>query len=197
MPSETTPSPDESTTATPEFSGAQLALADAVREIERHVGSAGWDGPVRLFALIETGAALQADPTLAERLPAEVVETARAEPHHLTSVEQEGVGDANDLEGLLARIAWPPAVAGAAVVVERIVLPPEAEQDVPDDPDAALVFLKEHPSREDVRIAGAALRDGSTWCALRSRANDDDTQVAFGPALVPGLVTALASTLEN
>lgn len=194
MATDSTPAPDDAAST---FSAAQLALADAVREIEQHVSAAGWDGPVRLFALIETGAALQADPTLAERLPAEVVEAARNTPQHLTSVEQDGVGEASDLEGLLARVAWPTTVAGAALVVERIVLPPEAEQDIPDDASEALAYLRDHPSREDVRIAAGALRSGSTWCALRSRANDDDAQVAFGPDLVPGLVEALASTLDN
>ncbi|SDS76381.1 hypothetical protein SAMN04489860_2307 [Paraoerskovia marina] len=194
MATENTPPSDE---AAPTFSGTQLALADAVREIEQHVSAGGWDGPVRLFALIETAVALEADPSLAQRLPAEVVEAARVDPHHLTSIEQDGVGEADDLEGLLARVAWPPTVAGAALVVERIVLPPEAEQDVPEDPEAALAYLRDHPAREDVRIGAGALRDGSTWCALRSRANDDDAQVSFGPTLVPGLVEALASTLEN
>ncbi|GIJ00396.1 hypothetical protein CLV28_0298 [Sediminihabitans luteus] len=180
----------------PAFSAAQVALADAVREIEQHVATAGWDAPVRLFALVETSQALDADPTLADRLPPEVVATARAEPRHLTSVEQE-LDPTDDLEALLGRIGWPPAVAGAAVVVERIVLPPEAEDDVPAEHEAALEHLANHPDRQDVRIAAGVLREGSTWCALRSRSHDADDQVAFGPDLVPGLTEALRATFED
>ncbi|BDZ41011.1 hypothetical protein GCM10025865_03100 [Paraoerskovia sediminicola] len=191
-----TPSPHTADGPQTSVTAAQIALAEAVREIEQHVSSAGWDGPVRLFALVDTAGALAADPSLAERLPADVVETAATGNGHLTSVEQE-LAEADDLEALLARIGWPDSVDGAALVVERIVLPPEAEQDVPGDPEAALAFLSEHPSREDVRIAVGVLRDGSAWCGLRSRSHDDDTQVAFGSDLVPGLVEALAATLRD
>ena len=102
-----------------------------------------------------------------------------------------------DLEDGLARVAWPATVDGAALVVERIVLPPAAEEGVPDDPDAALDYLTNHPDRQDVRLAVGVLRDGTTWCAVRSRAHDSATDVAGGPDLVPGLVEALRATLED
>jgi hypothetical protein len=189
----TTAAPDGTTDAlasTP----AQAALAAAVVEIERHVASGGWDGPVRVFALVRTQAALDAEPTLAGQLPPDVLAAAAADPHHLTSVEQEGLPPSDDLEGLLGAIAWPDGVDGAALTVERIVLPPEAEQDLPEDPDAALDALMAHPQRQDVRLAVGVLRDGTSWCAVRQRAADRDDAVGQGPAVVPGLLDALRAT---
>lgn len=188
-------------TSTPEtpadqqpVSPAQRALAEAVAEIERHVATGGWDGPVRVFALVRTQAALDAEPALAGQLPAEVLAVAAADPDHLTSVEQEGLPAVDDLEGLLGAIAWPDGVHGAALTVERIVLPPEAEEGLPDDAEAALTALLAHPQRQDVRLAVGVLRDGTSWCAVRQRAADRDDAVGQGPDVVPGLVEALRAT---
>jgi hypothetical protein len=180
--------------AVPDLSPAAAALAEAVVEIERHVATGGWDGPVRVFALVRTAAALDAEPSLARQLPPEVLAAAAADPEHLTSVEQEGLPASDDLEGLLASIAWPDGVHGAAITVERIVLPPEAEADLPADPDAALAALLAHPQRQDVRIAAGVLRSGEGWCAVRTRAEDADIAVGQGPDVVPGLVDALRAT---
>ncbi|MBO1752723.1 hypothetical protein J4G33_12995 [Actinotalea sp. BY-33] len=171
-------------------------MADAVAEIERHVATSGWDGPVRVFALVATGRALDAEPGLAQQLPAPVVEVARQDPHHMTSVEQEGLPESASLEELLGGMSWPATVDGAAVVVERVVLPPEAEEAMPTDPDAALEYLMSHPDRQDVRLAVGALRTGETWCAVRTRANDEDAAVGGGPDVVPGLVAAVRATLD-
>lgn len=179
----------------PPADGALDALADAVREIERHVSAAGWDGPVRVFALVGTGRALESEPGLERQLAADVVRAARSNPHHLTSVEQEGLPAAESLEDLLAGLSWPDTVDGAAVVVERVVLPPAAEEGMPQDPDAALQYLMEHPDRQDVRLAVGVLRSGPAWCAVRTRADDDDASVGGGPDLVPGLVEAVRATL--
>ena len=175
---------------------ATRSLAESVAEIERHVATAGWDGPVRLFALVLTGRALAADPALSGQLPPEVVAAGRADPHHLTSVEQEELPDAPTLEDLLAGVSWPPSVDGAAVVVERVVLPPAAEEGMPADPDAALAYLMSHPDRQDVRIAVGVLRSGASWCAVRTRAQDADDAVGGGPDVVPGLVQAVRATLD-
>lgn len=175
-------------------SPAQRALAEAVVEIERHVATGGWDGPVRVFALVRTQAALDAEPGLARQLPPEVLAAAAADPEHLTSVEQEGLPASDDLEGLLGAIAWPDGVHGAALTVERIVLPPEAEQDLPADPDAAVAALLAHPERQDVRLAVGVLRDGMSWCAVRQRAADADDALGQGAEVVPGLVDALRAT---
>lgn len=175
---------------------AEIFLAEAVVDVETHVASTGWDAPLRVFALVSTQAALEAEPELESVLPPEAVEAARDNPLHLTSVEQDGVPDSVELDDLLASITWPDAVAGAALVVERIILPPTAEEGIPDDPSAALAYLSGHPDRQDVRMAVGVLRDGTSWCALRSRANDSAADVAGGPALVPGLVEALRATFD-
>lgn len=184
------------TTSAPVPDGSTVALADAVREIERHVAAGGWDGPVRVFALVGTARALEAEPDLATQLPPEVLEAAAGDPHHLTSIEQEGLPEAPTLEQLLASLTWPSTVDGAAVVVERVVLPPSAEEGIPTDPDEALAYLMAHPERQDVRLAVAVLREGPAWCAVRSRAHDDDAAVAGGPDVVPGLVEAVRLTFE-
>ncbi|HEY8718313.1 PPA1309 family protein [Pengzhenrongella sp.] len=174
----------------------QLSLADAVREIERHVSTAGWDAPVRVFALVGTARALAASPELADQLTADVQAAAEGDATHLTSIEQEGLPVADDLEELLGGITWPDSVDGAAITVERVILPPAAEEAMPTDQDAALDYLMSHPDRQDVRIAVGALRSGESWSAIRTRAHDDDSSVAMGADLVPGLLEALRATLS-
>lgn len=175
----------------------EQALGRAVRELERHVARGGWDAPMRVFALIRTAEAMSRDPSLAEQLPPDLVATAATDPTHITSVEQEDLPDADGLEQLLARIAWPDAVDGAALVCERVVVPPDVERELPSDPDEAVEALMAHPQREDVRLAVGVLRDGTTSCALRTRRNDDDLAVGTGPNLVPGLTAALTATLRD
>lgn len=175
---------------------SQRALADAVSEIERHVSRGGWDGPIRVFALIKTQDAIATDPELAAQLPAQTVAAAQEDPEHLTSVEQEDLPDAPSLEELLAYITWPASVVGCAVVTEQLILPPSAEAGIPDDPAAALQYVTTHPDREDVRMAVGTTRAGDSWCAVRTRSNDDDLEVAHGAELVPQLILAVRGTLE-
>ncbi len=180
-------------------------LAEAVVEIEQHVATGGWDGPVRVFALVRTAQALRVEPTLAQQLPPQVLAAAALSSWHLTSIEQEGLPAADDLESLLGGISWPKGVDGAAVTVERIILPPEAEAGLPKDPDAALAALLAHPSRQDVRLAVGVLRKGVAWCAVRTRplpgsegadgaADPMAGDVGQGPDIVPGLIQALRAT---
>jgi hypothetical protein len=173
----------------------QQAVLRAVRELEQHVAANGWDGPVRLFALVRTAGALQRDPQLSTRLPPDVVAAAQADPEHLTLVEQEDLPASSSLEELLGGVAWPPTVDGAALVTERVVVPPEVEAELPADPDQAVEFLAAHPARREVRLAAAVLRDGTNGCAVRARDHDRDVDVAVGANLIPGLLEALAGTL--
>jgi len=98
---------------------------------------------------------------------------------------------------VLGRLAWGPDVDGVALCVERIVVPPDAERDLPPDADEAVEYLAAHPQRQDVRIVAAVLREGPQQCAIRQRGHDEARAVAVGPDLVPGLVTALRATLED
>lgn len=190
-PAETSAS-DAGGTASPRLG----ALARAVTETEVHVAVSGWDQPVRVFALVRTAAALEADPDVAGLLEAATVEEARRDPELLMVVEQEGLPAAADLEHLLAQLAWPESVHGAAISIERLVLPPAAQEEADTITDAAerLAFLQARPDREDIRMVVGVLRSGESWCALRSRTHDDDASVYQGEQLVPGLVEALATT---
>jgi len=174
----------------------QDAVLRAVRELEQHVAAGGWDGPVRVFALVRTADALVRDRDLAGRLPADVVAAAQADPEHITIVEQEDLPSASSLEELLGSITWPPTVDGAAVVTERVVVPPEVEAQLPADPDEAVTWLAQHPARREVRLAAAVLRDGTNGCAVRARDHDRASDVAVGPDLVPGLIEGLSATLR-
>ncbi|TNC17498.1 hypothetical protein FHE66_10190 [Georgenia sp. 311] len=180
----------------PDLSPRQRALQGAVLDIERHVSSLGWDSPVLVFSLVRTADALAVNPAIASELPEGAVDSAAADPEHLLSIEQDGLPQAATLEELLAQLAWPAEVDGAAIVVERIVVPPEAETDMPRDPDAAVAYLEAHPDRQDVRIAVGVLRTGESWCALRSRLHDSDDAVGGSPDAVPGLVEALRATFD-
>lgn len=173
------------------------ALARAVVEIERHVAQAGWDAPVRVFALVRTAAALAADPDLAQLLDGAAVAEAQADPQALTAVEQEGLPAAADLEDLLGQLAWPDSVDGVALSAEQIVLPPQAEAEAVAMTDARerLAYLTDHPEREEMRLVVGVLRQGQSWCAVRSRRLDSPEAVVTGSALVPGLVEALSATL--
>jgi len=172
------------------------ALALAVRDIERHVAAGGWDGPTRLYALVRTTAVLSAQPDLAEALaPGRTTESLPLD--HLTPVEQEDIPRHDAVIGLLAHVAWPAEVDGAALVVERVTLPPDVAAELPDDPDQARAFAADHPMRRDVRLAVGVLRDGRRSCAVRSRAHDVDDAVVVGPDLVPDLADALLATLTT
>lgn len=94
-------------------------------------------------------------------------------------------------------LAWPADVDGVAMAIERLVVPPEAQQTLPEDPDAAAQALAAHPDRVDVRLLVAVTRDGDSTCLLRQRPNDADDKVAIGRDIAPDLVAALAATLED
>ena len=175
---------------------SRRALARVVVEIERRAAARGWDAPVGVFALVRTAAALAQDPDLARLLDAAAIEEARADPCALTVIEQEGLPPAADLGDLLGRLAWPSAVDGAAVSVERIMVGPtsEAEAEAIEDPDERIAFLRARPDRQDVRLVAGVLRWGESWCAVRARSRDSDGAVVQGEAVVPGLVEALAAT---
>jgi hypothetical protein len=178
------------------MSAMTAALTMLVREIENHVAEGGWDQGARLFALVPTVELLAREPGLAALLGVDPNDPGRDPDGALTPVEQEELPDHASIEELLAGLAWPDDVVGAALVVERVVLPPEVEADLPTDETAALAVMAGHPLRQDVRLAVATLRDGTRSAAMRFRLHDDPVQVLVGPDLVPGLADALAATLE-
>jgi hypothetical protein len=166
-------------------------LESVVLDLERHAAEAGWDAPPRLYALVEAAELRRDEPALAEELgiPPDVDSIAALEQPPLPG------SDAAPIEDLLGTIAWPARVDGCALVLERIVLPPEAEADLPDEDEDLDGWAADHPRRDDVRVVVGVLRDGSRHCVLRLRKHDDAAAVLSGPDLVPALADALAATL--
>jgi hypothetical protein len=167
------------------------ALASAVLEIESHVAMAGWDQQARLYALVNTGDLVAAEPALAAQMGLDESSAAGS----FTPIEQELSVDV-PLESVLESIMWPAQVTGCAAVVERLVLPPSADGSIPEDASAAQAFAEDHPDRQEVRIVAGATRAGATYCALRLRAHDDEQSVVGGVDMVPALLQLLAATLE-
>ncbi|NJP42402.1 PPA1309 family protein [Actinacidiphila epipremni] len=177
--------------------GAPLAanpLTRAVLEIDEYAAGLGWDRPARLFALVDTAHLKAQEPALAVQLGLSDDGAAAA----LTPIEQEELPAGTPLDEFLATIAWPEVIAGCALTVERLMLPPSAETAIPDDlDDAALAeWVAAHPQREEVRMTVAVLRDGAREAAVRLRSKDTATQVLTGAGLVPGLADALSATFE-
>lgn len=165
-------------------------LRDVALEIERHVSEEGWDQTPRLYALVPTADLVAREPALAEQLGEQLA----ADPDGLTSIEQDSLPSDRALEQLLDGIEWPDAVIGCAVVVERVMLPPEAETTLPDDPAALIAAVADHPDRTEVRLVAAVTRDGHRHSMVRAR-HPDDAPLLEGPDLVPGLLEQLHQTL--
>ncbi|TIC84530.1 hypothetical protein E8D37_05060 [Nocardioides sp. GY 10127] len=170
---------------------ADPALASAVLEVEKHVAEQGWDQPARLFALVDTAALVAQEPALAAAMGLDQP----SEDGSFTPVEQDQLDPATAIEEVLPGIVWPDAVAGCAAVVERVVLPPDADAEIPEDPDEAAAFAATHPDRQEMRLVAGTTRSGSTYCAMRFRSHDEDHLVVGGTDLVPSLLELLAATL--
>lgn len=175
---------------------AASPLTVAVLEIDAYAAGLGWDQPARLFALVDTARLRAHEPGLAAQLGLDDTASTTAA---LTPVEQDELPAGTALDEFLATIAWPDAVVGCAMTVERMMLPPSAEASVPDGlTDAQLTkWVTEHPDRQEVRMTVAVLRDGARDSAVRLREKDSPTEVLTGAGLVPGLAEALAATFES
>ena len=175
---------------------AASPLTRAVLEIDEYASGLGWDQPARLFALVDTARLRTQEPGLAAQLGLDEDEQ---ESSGLTPIEQDEIPTGKPLDEFLGTIAWPDAVVGCALTVERLMLPPSAEAQVPEGlSDAKLAkWVAEHPERQEVRMTVAVLRDGARESALRLREKDTPTEVLTGADLVPGLAEALAATFED
>jgi hypothetical protein len=111
-------------------------LALVALDTERHVAAAGWDQPARLFALVRTDELLVREPHLRDQMrESDLV------PGSFTAIEQEGLPATSSIETLVGRIAWPDEVDGCAFAIERMVVPPEAERDLPARAEEAVEAL--------------------------------------------------------
>jgi hypothetical protein len=174
---------------------AASPLTRAVLEIDEYVSGLGWDQPARLFALVDTERLRAQEPGLAAQLGL----GDEQESSGLTPIEQDEIPTGKPLDEFLATIAWPDAVVGCALAVERLMLPPSAEAQVPQGLSGAKLtqWVADHPERQEVRMTVAVLRDGAREAALRLREKDTPTEVVTGPDLVPGLAEALSATFAD
>jgi hypothetical protein len=170
-------------------------LTRAVLEIDEYASGLGWDQPARLFALVDTARLRTEEPSLAAQLGLEDEPQAAG----LTPIEQEELPAGRPLDEFLGTIAWPDAVAGCALTVERLMLPPSVEAEVPQGLSGKKLaeWVAEHRDRQEVRMTVAVLRDGARESALRLREKDSPTEVLTGPDLVPGLADALSATFAD
>ncbi|MEU1297828.1 PPA1309 family protein [Streptomyces sp. NPDC005840] len=171
-------------------------LTRAVLEIDEYASGLGWDQPARLFALVDTARLRVQEPGLAAQLGLADEEQAAAA---LTPIEQDEIPAGKPLDEFLGTIAWPDAVVGCALTVERLMLPPSAEAQVPEGLNEAKLakWVAAHPERQEVRMTVAVLRDGARDSAVRLREKDTPTEVLTGADLVPGLAQALSATFEE
>ncbi len=164
-------------------------LRAAVVELEQHVGAGGWGQPTRLFALVASDEIIAREPSLATEL--------NLQPGTLTPVEQDGFDANAPLDDVLARIEWPDTVVGAAVTMERLVLPPTAEATLPSDTDdeALAAAAATHPDRQDVRMVVAVTRSGLEDAVLRVSSAPAEILLARpGERLVPQVSESLLAT---
>ena len=168
------------------------ALVAALVDLERHVGAAGWDQPPRLFALVLTDVLAAAEPALAADLGLRTTAEG-APPGALTAIEQESFAATDDLVADLAALEWPDTVFGCAVSAERTFLPAGAEEQIPEDPEAAAAYVAAHPDRQEIRVVVGADRAGHRHGVARLVSVPDE--LLGGADLVPGLGEALAHTL--
>lgn len=168
---------------------SESAIRSAVDELDAELARHAWGQPLRLFALVSTDELLSAEPLLAAEL--------ELTPGTVTPVEQEGFDASAPADEVLAGIAWPTGVLGAAVAVERWVLPPSAEAaiaGVTDDGELREIVAA-HPQRQDVRVIVAVTRDGLEDTVLRlGPPHEQAARGRPGERLAPGLADALAAT---
>ncbi|WP_253828526.1 PPA1309 family protein [Prauserella aidingensis] len=185
-----------------EAASAAATVGAIAREVEEFVAAGGWQQPPQLFALVPTAELLSQQPELADSLDPNA---------ELTPVAQDSLPD-DDLAEALATIAWPELVQGCALAQEIIVLPPDAEEELPEVDESSGVSdtdverLKQaaagHPQRTEARLVATVLRDGPAACVMRlrgARTGSDDTEpgeeIVEHPELAPNLVDALRATL--
>jgi len=170
-------------------SGVNPSLHTVLVELSEKVAADGWDQPPRLFALVATADLQRNDPKFAAELGLTDLDPTAAP---WTALEDDFSN------ATLEQVLWPSAVGGCALVVERLTLPPEAEDQIPEDPQAAMDFVAEHPDRQEIRLIAVMLRDGERDASVRFRAHDTPEDMLFGPELISDdLVYALYQTFQT
>ncbi|WP_343287150.1 PPA1309 family protein [Gordonia sp. SID5947] len=186
-------------------------LGRALSDIVTFVDQSGWDQPPLLFALVPTATLAQVQPDLIDPDDDSELSPIAQEPLEIDF----GTAGTADLERILATTTWPAPVAGAALVQEILVLPPEAEADLdsaflqvvgdPEDLTGGDAVLRAsadaHPDARPARLAVGALRGGRTLALMQLRP-EADTETAgiellTHADLATDLRAALAHTLDD
>ncbi len=166
-------------------------LAQAVAEVEEFAGTAGWDVPPTLYALVRTADLVAAEPGLAASLG--------PDPAVFTAIAQESLPDVGgsgepDISAALAAISWPDEVAGCVLVQEIVVLPPD--ETIEPGVDVTASQAATHPERQEARLVAGVLRgQPGGACLLRVRHAEADP--LRGGDLAPGLTAALQATFAD
>ena len=85
---------------------------------------------------------------------------------------------------------------GCAVSQEIVLLPPDAEQDLPDGAEGVEIALA-HPDRREARLVVSVRRDGRSSGILRLRGLEGEgDEVLYGSSLAANLVAALHATFD-
>ncbi|MDO5746102.1 MAG: PPA1309 family protein [Actinomycetaceae bacterium] len=167
-----------------------------LENIERELAQLGWDQAPALFALVNNQWLLESIPD-SDDTPSEdrqLRESLLDNPGAMTAVLQDSHEDM-EIEELINLIVFPEHVVGAALSIERIVVPPSVSDQAPDDPEKRDDFLMNHPQRDDIRVVAGVLRSGEKWCVIRSRSYDKDAAIITGDDLIDDLPELLMRTL--
>jgi hypothetical protein len=72
-------------------------------------------------------------------------------------------------------IHWPEEVEGCVLVTEIVVLPPNAEEEMPAEATAAEQWAAAYPGSREAQLTVGVLRDGHCACCLQLRGEEDLT----------------------
>ncbi|MFT4044520.1 MAG: PPA1309 family protein [Gordonia sp. (in: high G+C Gram-positive bacteria)] len=184
------------------------ALGSALRDALDHVDARGWDQPPEIFALVPTAVLAAEHPQLVDPADRSALSVIAQEPLPVASGEEPHAA----LEEFLATAAWPPVVEGAAVVLDIVVLPPDARSSLDaasgplTDPDvaasAAVTAARTHPDARTARLAVGVLRDGTRLSLMYLRPGPDDDpdapkELLTHPELATALQEGLARTFDS
>lgn len=184
-------------------------LGRALHDVLDHVERGGWGQPPQVFALVPTRLIAAQNPELVDEGDDSALSPVAQEPLEVAGGEEPYAR----LEEFLATATWYPPVEGVALILEIVVLPPDAEGDLDSafepllgDPAASESAAREaaraHPSARTARLAVGALRNGKRLSLMRLRPGPDDDpdgpmELLTHPELASTLQAALAATLDD
>lgn len=190
----------ETTPFSPDDLGATL------RDALSFLAPTGWGRPPTVFALVPTPVLAELHPGLVDADDDSALSPVAEEP----LITPPGAEPYAALEEFLATASWQPPVAGVAVLLDIVVIPPAARADLPADDavgmpasDVRSAALRSaahnHPDGRRARLAVGALRDGPRLALLEvePRDADDTRELRTHPDLAADLAEALAAALTD